>query len=103
MEGFARGADLLVHEAMLADGVAATVARIPNPDPRLERHILRSHTPAHEVGRLARAAGVRALALNHFVPDGLPGFGEADWTREVRRQWDGPLQVGRDGMRIALP
>ncbi|MEM7709552.1 MAG: MBL fold metallo-hydrolase [Pseudomonadota bacterium] len=85
MEDFARSADLLVHEAMLVDGVAATIARIPDPDPRLEAHILRSHTPAHAVGRLAAAAGVRALALNHFVPDGLPGFGEAHWVREVRR------------------
>ncbi|MEM7489194.1 MAG: MBL fold metallo-hydrolase [Pseudomonadota bacterium] len=99
---FARGADLLIHEAMLIDGVAATVARIPDPDPRLEVHILRSHTPAHEVGRLATEAGVAALALNHFVPDGLPGFGEADWVREVRRHWDGPLHIGRDGMRIPL-
>ncbi|MEM8824714.1 MAG: MBL fold metallo-hydrolase [Pseudomonadota bacterium] len=103
MEAFARGADLLVHEAMLVDGVAATIARIPDPDPRLEQHILRSHTPAAEVGRLAQAAGVKALALNHFVPDGLPGFGEDDWAREVRKHWDGPLHLGRDGMRIALP
>ncbi|MEM8849072.1 MAG: MBL fold metallo-hydrolase [Pseudomonadota bacterium] len=102
MEDFARGADLLVHQAMLVDGVAATTARIPDPDPRLEQHILWSHTPAHEVGRLAQAAGVKALALNHFVPDGLPGFGQDDWTREVRRHWTGPLHLGRDGMRIAL-
>ena len=99
---FAAGADLLVHEAMLTAGVAATIARIPDPDPRLEAHILRSHTDAVEVGRLAAEAGVGALALNHFVPDGLPGFPEAAWEAAVRTHWSGPLHIGRDGMRIAF-
>jgi ribonuclease BN (tRNA processing enzyme) len=103
MVHFARDADLLVHEAMLTEGVDATIARIPDPDPRLRAHIHRSHTPAAEVGRIAAAANVGALALHHFVPDGLPGFGPDVWTREVRRHYDGPLHLGQDGMRLALP
>jgi ribonuclease BN (tRNA processing enzyme) len=102
MEDFAAGADLLVHEAMLTDGVDALVAKVPNGDARLRAHILRSHTPAAEVGRIAHAAGVKRLALNHFVPDGLPGFTEADWERAVRETWDSPLILGRDGLRIDL-
>lgn len=99
---FCAGADLLVHEAMLTDGVAAVIAAIPDPDPLLKAHILRSHTDAVEVGRLAAASGVKALALHHFVPDGLPGFGAEAWMRAVRTHWDGPLHLGRDGLRIAL-
>ena len=101
-EAFCEGADLLVHEAMLEDGVETLIARHPNPHPLLREHILRSHTPAHEAGRIAAKAGVRALALNHFVPDGLPGCEPEVWEREVRRHWDGPLHMGRDGMRIGI-
>ncbi len=99
---FCAGADLLVHEAMLVAGVDEVVRRTPTADGRLKDHILRSHTDAVEVGRLARDAGVSALALNHFVPEGLPGFGEADWEASVRRFFDGRLVVGHDGLRITL-
>ncbi len=87
---------------MLEAGVDAIVANLKHADPRLRDHILRSHTDAVEVGRLATAAGVAALALNHFVPDGMPGFGDRDWTGAVRSGWSGPLHLGRDGMRIDL-
>jgi len=102
MADFARGADLLVHEAMLRDGVEALCARMTNGDDRLRTHILRSHTDAEDVGRIARDAGVRQLALNHFVPDGDPDFTDRHWEAAVRKHWDGPLFLGRDGMKIGL-
>lgn len=102
MIDFARGADLLVHEAMLMAGVDALVKRVPNGDERLRRHLLRSHTPAEDCGRIATEAGVGALALNHFVPDGDPDFTETHWVAKVRETWAGPLHIGRDGMRIAF-
>ncbi|HHC29546.1 MAG TPA: MBL fold metallo-hydrolase, partial [Rhodobacterales bacterium] len=68
MVAFARGADLLVHEAMLTAGVDALCARVGNGDDRLKVHLHRSHTPAAEAGRIAAEAGVKALALNHLVP-----------------------------------
>lgn len=101
-DDFVSGADLLVHEAMLTDGVDAVIRNLDHPDPRLREHILRSHTAAEEVGALATRAGVEVLALNHFVPDGMPGFTEADWKAAVRTEWSGPLHIGRDGMRIDL-
>ena len=97
-----RDADLLIHEAMLAEGVEATLARLPHHDPRLRDHILRAHTEASEVGRLAAAARIKALALMHFVPEGLPGFGPDIWTSEVRSHFDGPLTLGVDGLRLPL-
>lgn len=102
MARFAKGADLLVHEAMLRDGVEALCARMTNGDERLRTHILRSHTDAQDVGRIARDAGVRQLALNHFVPDGDPDFTDQHWETAVRRHWDGPLYLGKDGMKITL-
>jgi ribonuclease BN (tRNA processing enzyme) len=102
MAEFAKGADLLVHEAMLTAGVDALVASVANGDARLRTHIMRSHTPAEDAGRIAAAAGVGRLALNHLVPDGVPGFGEADWLKAARRHFDGEVIVGRDGLTIAL-
>jgi ribonuclease BN (tRNA processing enzyme) len=99
---FARGADLLIHEAILLPAIEALVARVGNGDDRLKRHILRSHTPAADAARIAAEAGVKALALNHLIPSDDPAYGEADWIAAVRPVWDGPLFVGRDGLRIPL-
>ncbi|MEM6616529.1 MAG: MBL fold metallo-hydrolase [Pseudomonadota bacterium] len=97
MAEFAEGADVLVHEAMLIEGVDALVAKTPNGDERLRQHILRSHTSAEDVGRIARDAGVKHLVLNHFVPDGILGFGDDEWMEAARTHWEGPLNLARDG------
>lgn len=102
MGQFARDADLLVHEAMLVKGVDALIRHTPNGDERLRRHILRAHTAAEDVGRVATEAGVAHLALNHLVPDGLPGFTEEDWIDAVRKTWSGRLTIGKDGARLDL-
>ncbi len=102
MAPFAKNADLLVHEAMLRHGVEALCKRMTNGDDRLRTHILNSHTDAADVGRIAQDAGVKQLALNHFVPDGDPDFTDQHWTDAVRTQWNGPLFLGKDGMRITL-
>ncbi|MGR3484350.1 MAG: MBL fold metallo-hydrolase [Paracoccaceae bacterium] len=99
---FAAGADLLVHEAMLEAAIPALVARVGNGDDRLERHLRRAHTAAADAGRIAAAAGVGALALNHLLPADDPDYGPQDWAREVRKTWNGPLHVGTDGLRIEL-
>lgn len=102
MAHFSKNADLLVHEAMLRDGVEALCKRMTNGDGRLRTHILNSHTDAADVGRIAQDAGVKQLALNHFVPDGDPDFTDQHWTDAVRSHWNGPLFLGKDGMTIAL-
>ena len=102
MAEFARGADLLVLEAMLRDGVEALCARMTNGYERLRTHILNSHTVAVDVGRIAADAGVKQLALNHFVPDGDPAFTDDHWRAAVRQHWSGPLHLGTDGLVIAL-
>ena len=99
---FARGADLLVHEAIEPGGIDRLVARVGNADGRLRRHLHASHTPVEDVGRIAAAAGVGALALHHFVPSGDSVVTPAVWEEGARRHWKGPLHVGHDGLRIAL-
>ena len=98
---FAREADVLVHEAMLLEGVDRLVARTANGR-RLREHLLASHTPAEEAGRIATAAGVRHLVLHHLIPADDPRFGRADWEAAIRRTWSGPLTIPSDGERIEL-
>ncbi|TFL19783.1 MBL fold metallo-hydrolase [Jannaschia formosa] len=102
LEEFARGADLLVHEAMLESALPALVARVGNASEKLMAHLLRSHSFAHDAAALATRAGVRRLALNHLIPSDDPDYTEKDWEAAVAGHWHGPLFVGRDGLRIDL-
>ncbi len=99
---FAKGANLLIHEAMLGDALEALFARIGNSDDRLMKHWLRSHTMAGDAGKIATQAAVGALALHHLIPSDDPDFTEEDWHTAVKPYWDGPLHIGRDGMRISI-
>jgi len=99
---FAKDADLLVHEAMLGDAVDALVARVGNGDDRLKQHLLRSHTMAEDVAKIARDAGVKALAINHLIPSDDPAYNDTDWEAAIRSHWTGPLHIGKDGMVIEL-
>lgn len=102
LEDFARGADLLIHEAMLEAALPALMARVGNGSDKLMTHWLRSHTFAHDAARIATKAGVRRLALSHLIPSDDPDYGVKDWQDAVAGHWDGPLVVGHDGIRIGL-
>ncbi|WP_050522006.1 MBL fold metallo-hydrolase [Pseudorhodobacter wandonensis] len=98
---FAQGSDLLVHEALLPAGVETVIARTGLGD-KLRNHLYASHTKAEDVGRIAQAAGVRRLVLNHLVPADDPTIGPQDWLSQVALEWDGKADVGTDGMEILL-
>jgi ribonuclease BN (tRNA processing enzyme) len=102
MVPFAQGADLLVHEAMLIPGVQNIVDRMGYTDDRLLKHILRSHSPAEEAAKIARRAGVKALALNHLIPADDPQITEADWLKATQPHYSGEIHVGHDGLRIVV-
>ena len=97
---FAKGADLLIHEAMLGDALPALFARIGNSDQRLHDHWMRSHTLADDAGRIASKAKVGALALNHLIPSDDPEYGFDHWQAAVAPTWNGKLFVASDGMKI---
>jgi len=98
---FARGADVLAHEAMYEPGVDRLVAKTPNAA-RLREHLMASHTLAEDVGRIAREAGVKRLVLHHLVPADDPQTRAEHWAAAVRTRYPGPLDVAHDGLRIAL-
>lgn len=92
----ARGADLLVHEVFVhrempvVEGVrsAETVANVAS-----------YHTLSDEVGKIAAEAGVKALALTHFVP---PACDRAALLAEAAADFGGPLILAEDLLRIDL-
>lgn len=98
---FARGADVLVHEAMLADGIDRLVARTGN-GARLKEHLVASHSFAADAGRIASEAGVGRLVLNHLIPADDPDVGIGDWIDAVRPAWGGSLTVAEDGLSLPI-
>ncbi|WP_406871396.1 MBL fold metallo-hydrolase [Aminobacter sp. P9b] len=98
---FARGAAILLHEAMLEEGVERLVVRTGN-GARLRQHLMASHSLAGEAGTIAARAGVGRLVLNHLIPADDTEIGEADWIEAVRKTWNGPLTIGRDGLVVVV-
>lgn len=83
-----RGADVLVHEAMLSEALRGT--------PR--EAIMDYHADAEAVGHLARDAGVKTLMLTHLIPppERLER-GEEHYIEAVQRGgFEGELIVGND-------
>jgi ribonuclease BN (tRNA processing enzyme) len=95
----ARGADVLVHEALDVAGVDRLVARVPNA-PMLKRSILSHHTTAEDAGRVAEAAGVKTLVLSHLVPPDDPAVTDQMWMEAARKHFRGQVIVGKDLLEI---
>jgi ribonuclease BN (tRNA processing enzyme) len=95
----ARGADVLVHEALYLPAVDRLVARVPNAS-SLRDHLLASHTSAEDCGKVAAAAGVKTLVLSHFVPPDDPAVTAQMWLDAARRYFKGEIIVGHDLLEI---
>lgn len=109
----AKNADLLVHEVfddtVFEDTVfdhRAFADADENEEEsweaaRRHHHLVTSHTPLTEVGRVASEAGARRLVLTHFIPgdDVLP---DEHWVKGASAGYDGEVIVGRDLLEIAL-
>jgi ribonuclease BN (tRNA processing enzyme) len=95
----ARGADVLIHEALYAPAVDRLAARVPNAA-TLKRSIISHHTSAEDAGRVAEAAGVRTLVLSHLVPADDPDVTEQMWADAARSTFKGRVIVGRDLLEI---
>ena len=100
----AQGADILVHEVY--DDGDTDLEGEPADDEeaweaqRRHHHMVTSHTPLSEVGRVAAEADVDVLVLTHFIPgdDTRPGD---HWVKGVRG-FDGEVIGGEDLMELTL-
>ena len=95
----AQGADVLVHEAMLAERVREMLRSLPNNE-KLIRSVTGHHTTAEQAGRVAAKAAVKLLVLSHLVPAEDPDVPDEEWIAQARRHYNGPIIVGRDLMKI---
>lgn len=99
----AKGAEVLVCEAIdvaamrkAFDGMVARGMYADNPE-GLWRHIVATHTPLEEAGRMAAEAGVRTLVLTHLVPGALdPLLTDETYLAPARKTFRGRIVVGRD-------
>jgi ribonuclease BN (tRNA processing enzyme) len=97
LAAFARGADYLIHEAMYGAAIEAYVKRIGSAE--LLARAKASHTLAEDVGRIATAAGVKTLVLNHFIPYSVA---PEKWTEAVRTTFSGTIVVGKDLLELPI-
>ena len=95
----AKGADVLVHEALYLPAVDRLVARVPQAA-TLKKHLIDSHTSAEDVGRVAAAAGVKTLVISHLVPADDPLVTDQMWIDAARPHFSGEILVARDGLEL---
>lgn len=95
----ARGADVLVHEALYPEAVGAQLEG--SRAETLRQHLLGCHTTAEEAGAIAAEAGVRTLVLSHLVP-GSDAVSDELWIRAAARSFAGEIIVGHDLQEIAI-
>lgn len=103
----ARGADLLIHEA-ISPRLDAIMHRAAMNSGRenigaIFVDILDYHTSPEDAGRVAQEAQVGALALTHFLPQTpIPGLAHT-FVQAAESAYDGPVFAARDGDVISLP
>jgi ribonuclease BN (tRNA processing enzyme) len=96
---FAKGADVLIHEAMYLPAIEKLVQQHSGAK-RLREHLLAAHTSTEDVGRVAAQAGVKTLVLTHLVPGDDPSITDEQWIEGAQKQFSGRIIVGKDLMEI---
>jgi ribonuclease BN (tRNA processing enzyme) len=100
----ARGADVLVHEAMYMPGIEAYIRREiakgrPIKFEDLMAHMKADHTPVEDVGRIAQEAGVKTLVLSHLIP-AVDTISDETWRAPAEKYFKGEIIVGKDLMVV---
>jgi ribonuclease BN (tRNA processing enzyme) len=100
----AKGADVLVHEAIDMPAIEAFIGKqiargAPGSVEGYMAHMRADHTPTEEVGRIAQEAGVKTLVLSHLAPGDF-SVSDARWRGDSAKHFKGKIIVGRDLMVI---
>lgn len=107
VERAAKGADVLVHEALSENLVAlqqAGAKRAGRGDLEKIFHDIPSyHTTPQQAADIAQRAGVKMLLLTHIVPPLPYSILEGPFLGDARGRFNGTLVIGRDGTEILLP
>lgn len=107
VQSAAKGADILVHEALSPDLVrmmqeSATKAGRPNLAAILH-DIPGYHTSPEQAATIAQKAGVKMLLLDHIVPPLRLQSLEGPFLGKARQIFHGRLVIGTDGDFFTLP
>ncbi len=107
----AKGADILVHEAIYTDamrpragpdgrpGGETTGSSIAGDAQKLFDHVVHSHTTPEDAGRIAQEAGIKTLVFAHIAPI-PPAVTEKMYIDKAARYFTGEIIVGYDLMVI---
>jgi ribonuclease BN (tRNA processing enzyme) len=100
----AKGADVLVHEAMLVPVVESYIRdQIAKGRPvtfdAFMAHMKADHTPVEDVGRIAQEAGVKTLVLSHLTP-AIDTISDDEWRAPAAKYFKGEIIVGKDLMVV---
>ncbi len=88
---FAKGADVIVMDANMADSLANNSKKGSFYD-----NLLKSHATIAQVGEMARKAEAKSIILTHLTPYSY----EAQMIQTVAKEYDGPIFLASDNMAI---
>jgi ribonuclease Z len=92
----AKGCDLLLHEVLIHRELPVIEGkRTTETIEAMQAY----HTVSDQVGKVATEMAAGKLVLTHFVP---PKFDEQNLLDEVRRDYNGPIIIGEDLMRLPV-
>lgn len=109
MVQLAKGADVLVHEAMMYDRIMSDMIHMPRDGQKANiaqvevmlQHMQRCHSKVEDVGRIAAEAGVKTLVLSHLTPGrDLPVISDEQWRSRAAKFFKGEIIVGHDLMVV---
>jgi len=100
----AKGADILVHEAMYVPAVKSYVeAQVAKGRPvsveAFMAHMKADHSPVEDVGRIAAEAGVKTLILSHLTP-AIDSISDDTWRAPAAKYFNGEIIVAKDLMVV---
>ncbi|HKA40453.1 MAG TPA: MBL fold metallo-hydrolase [Burkholderiales bacterium] len=103
MVQLARGADILVHEAIDMQAMeiySRENLRVPPQTLKIVMdHMRAGHSPTEDVGRIAQEANVKTLVLSHLAPNDM-SVSDASWRGAAAKHFKGEIIVGHDLMVI---
>ena len=103
----AKGADLMLHEALNKKMVAALGEKLGERGQAANAQIMKDiqnyHASPEDAARSAREAGVQALVLYHLVPAPPVRLIEPMFLGDAPKVFSGTLRLAEDGMLIHLP
>lgn len=107
LENVAKGADLLLHEALqprlVAKMTAALEKRSLENTAKITRDIIDYHASPEDAAQSAARAGVRELVFTHIVPPVPVRFFYPAFVGRSADSFDGKIVVAEDGMLFSLP